>query len=175
MAQAKARHPEFPGRFFNIGFIISPEGDIILRHHKVVPLLPVEHSVTPHNVWDKWIELYGRNLDAFYPVVDTEIGLLRVPDGQRGLVPGERPRPGDERRRGGLPRGPYPHPHVGNGRYTLQFRWEMFNAFNHPSFSTPNATNQIGTNGTNTGGIEGTITSIFGAPRIMQGALKLTF
>ena len=27
----------------------------------------------------------------------------RVPDGQRGLVPGERPRPGHERRRGGLP------------------------------------------------------------------------
>ena len=40
----------------------------------MVPLLPVEHSVTPHNVWDKWIELYGRNLDAFYPVADTEIG-----------------------------------------------------------------------------------------------------
>lgn len=60
-------------------------------------------------------------------------------------------------------------------KYTLQFRWEMFNAFNHPSFSTPNATNQISTGGTNAGGIEGTITSIFGAPRVMQGALKLTF
>ena len=43
MAQAKARHPEFPGRFFNIGFILSPDGEIIHRHHKVVPLLPVEH------------------------------------------------------------------------------------------------------------------------------------
>jgi len=41
MAQAKARHPEFPGRFFNVGFILSPEGEVILRHHKVVPLLPV--------------------------------------------------------------------------------------------------------------------------------------
>ena len=78
MAQAKARHPEFPGRFFNVGFILSPEGDVILKHHKVVPLLPVEHSVTPHNVWDKWIELYGRNLDAFYPVADTEIGRLEI-------------------------------------------------------------------------------------------------
>ena len=60
-------------------------------------------------------------------------------------------------------------------KYTLQFRWEMFNALNHPSFATPNATNQIGPSGTNAGGIEGTITSIFGAPRIMQGALKFTF
>jgi predicted amidohydrolase len=94
MAQAKARHPEFPGRFFNVGFILSPEGEVILRHHKVVPLLPVEHSVTPHNVWDKWVELYGRNLDAFYPVADTEIGRLgflmanegSYPENARGLA-----------------------------------------------------------------------------------------
>src|SRR5207248_1398409 len=46
MGQAKARHPEFPGRFFNVGFVLSPEGEVLLRHHKVVPLLPVEHSVT---------------------------------------------------------------------------------------------------------------------------------
>src|SRR5262249_56655891 len=60
MAQAKARHPEFPGRFFNVGFILSPEGEVILRHHKAVPLLPGEHPVTPHNVWDKRAELDGR-------------------------------------------------------------------------------------------------------------------
>src|SRR3954447_15571492 len=78
MAQAKARHPEFPGRFFNVGFVVSPEGEVILRHHKLVPLLPVEHSMTPHNVFDRWIELYGSGLDAFYPVVDTEIGKLGI-------------------------------------------------------------------------------------------------
>jgi hypothetical protein len=52
MAQAKARHPVLPGRFFNVGFILSPDGEVILRQHKVVSLLRVEHSVTPHNVWD---------------------------------------------------------------------------------------------------------------------------
>ena len=26
MAQAKARHPEFPGRFFNVGFVVSTRG-----------------------------------------------------------------------------------------------------------------------------------------------------
>ena len=87
MAQAKARHPEFPGKFFNVGFIISPDGEVILRHHKVVPLLPVEHSVTPHNVWDRWIELYGENLDAFYPVVDTEIGRLGIMMANEGSYP----------------------------------------------------------------------------------------
>jgi hypothetical protein len=30
MAQAKAGHPEFPGRFFNVGFILSPQGEILL-------------------------------------------------------------------------------------------------------------------------------------------------
>src|SRR5579864_3760319 len=72
MAQAKARHPEFPRRFFNVGFVLNPEGEIVLRHHKVVPLLPVEHSVTPHNVWDRWIELYGRNLFVFNHTATTE-------------------------------------------------------------------------------------------------------
>jgi predicted amidohydrolase len=94
MGQAKARHPEFPNRFFNVGFALSPAGEIVLRHYKVVPLLPVEHSVTPHNVWDKWIELYGRTLDAFYTVADTEIGRLgflmanegSYPENARGLA-----------------------------------------------------------------------------------------
>ena len=121
MAQAKARHPEFPGRFFNVGFVIDPDGEIILRHHKIVPLLPVEHSVTPHNVWDRWIELYGRNLDAFYPVADTEIGRLgflmanegSYPENARGLAMN-----GAEV----VYRGPYPHPHVGNGLFEIQNR-----------------------------------------------------
>src|ERR1044072_1274771 len=64
MATAKARHPEFPDRFFNVGFAISPEQEIVLTHYKVTPLQPVEHSVTPHNVWDRWVELYGDGLDA---------------------------------------------------------------------------------------------------------------
>jgi predicted amidohydrolase len=87
MAQAKARHEEFPGRFFNVGFVIDPAGEVILRHHKLVPLLPVEHSVTPHNVWDRWVELYGETLDAFYPVVDTEIGRLGIMMANEGSYP----------------------------------------------------------------------------------------
>src|SRR5579872_5603081 len=121
MAQAKARHPEFPDRFFNVGFILSPEGEVILRHHKVVPLLPVEHSVTPHNVWDRWIELYGRTLDAFYPVADTEIGRLGVMMANEGSYP--------ENARGlamngaeVVYRASYPHPHTGNEFFEIQSR-----------------------------------------------------
>lgn len=121
MAQAKARHPEFPGRFFNVGFALSPGGDVVLRHYKVVPLQPVEHSVTPHNVWDRWVELYGRSLDVFYPVADTEIGRLgflmanegSYPENARGLAMN-----GAEV----VYRGPYPHPHTGNGLFEIQNR-----------------------------------------------------
>ena len=73
MAQAEATHPEFPDRFFNVGFAIDPSGEVILKHYKITTLYPVEHSVTPHDVWDRWIELYGLNLDSFFPVADTEI------------------------------------------------------------------------------------------------------
>lgn len=78
IAQAKARHPEIPDRFFNVGFVIDPEGEIILRHYKLTPLYPVEHSVTPHDIFDWWIERYGRSLDAFWPVVDTDIGRIGI-------------------------------------------------------------------------------------------------
>ncbi len=87
MAQAKARHPEFPGCFFNVGFVLDPDGAVVLRHHKLVPLLPVEHSVTPHNVYDRWIELYGETLDAFYPVAETEIGRLGIMMANEGSYP----------------------------------------------------------------------------------------
>ena len=104
VAQAKAKDPDFEGVFFNIGFILDPTGEVILKHYKSSPLFPVEHSVCPHDVWDRWVELYGRNLQSFFPVVDTPIGRLGGDDGQRGLVSRERPRAGDERRRGHLPR-----------------------------------------------------------------------
>src|SRR5205814_6585821 len=76
--QAKAKHPDLKDRFFNVGFVIDPRGRVVLKHYKVSPLFPVEHSVCPHDVYDWWVGKYGRTLDAFWPVVDTEIGRLGI-------------------------------------------------------------------------------------------------
>src|SRR6202140_2132557 len=40
MGQAKAHHPEWADRFFNVGFILDPKGEVILKHYKVSPLFP---------------------------------------------------------------------------------------------------------------------------------------
>ena len=87
MAQAKARHPDWKNRFFNVGFIVDPDGKIILKHYKLSALLPVERSVSPHDIYDWWIEKYGRNLQAFWPVVDTKIGRLGIMMAMEGNYP----------------------------------------------------------------------------------------
>jgi len=53
-----------------------------------------------------------------------------------------------------------------NERWKAIFRWEMFNAFNHPNFNNPTSTINIAS----TGQITGTLPA-----RSMQLALKLTF
>src|SRR3954466_10568243 len=35
MGQAKAPHEDWPDRFFNVGFVIDPAGEVILKHYKV--------------------------------------------------------------------------------------------------------------------------------------------
>jgi len=52
-------------------------------------------------------------------------------------------------------------------RFRLQFRWEMFNAFNRTWFGQPDST---------VGDLNfGMITSDWNSPRVMQGAVKLNF
>ena len=64
-------------------------------------------------------------------------------------------------------------------RYKIQFRWEMFNAFNNPAFGTPNATPGnpgFGQITSTWGGGTGAEADMFGYPaRVMQVALKFYF
>jgi hypothetical protein len=62
-------------------------------------------------------------------------------------------------------------------RATFQFRWELYNAFNHPSFqgvknnasfAAPGSTAQLN-------GQFGQVTSTNGLPRVMQGSVRIIF
>ncbi len=121
IAQAKAKEEEFPDRFFNLAFIINPQGAIILRHRKSSPLFPVEHSICPHDVWDKWVELYGEKLSSFYPVADTVIGRLGCMMANEGSYP-ENARALAMNGAEVIYRPSYPHPHTGNEFFEIQNR-----------------------------------------------------
>lgn len=86
IAQLKAKMADFPGRYFNTVFIVDPDGKIIYKHRKNVVLF-VEHSTTPHDVYDEWVAKYGDTLDAFFPVARTAIGNIAGSVGVEGAFP----------------------------------------------------------------------------------------
>lgn len=86
IAQCKARWPEvMENRFFNTMFIISPTGNIV---HKAAKnhVWCRERSCTPHDVYDRWVALFGDGIEAFYPVLKTDdignIGTICCSDGE---------------------------------------------------------------------------------------------
>jgi beta-ureidopropionase len=86
VVQCKARWPEvMPDRYFNTLFVISPKGKVV---HKAAKnhLWCRERSCTPHDVYDRWVELFGDGIDAFYPVLRTpdigNIGTICCSDGE---------------------------------------------------------------------------------------------
>lgn len=74
--------PEWDKReiIWNTGWIMSPQGRIILKYRKLYPAIflpgPRSCRVSPHDVYDEYIKKYGKGLNTFFPVVDTEIGKL---------------------------------------------------------------------------------------------------
>jgi predicted amidohydrolase len=86
VAQCKARWPEvIEDRFFNTLVVISRQGEIV---HKAAKnhLWCRERSCVPHDVYDRWTELFGDGIDAFYPVLRTNdignIGTICCSDGE---------------------------------------------------------------------------------------------
>ena len=60
----------FPGFYFQVCFIIAPNGDVILRYRRLTSAF----EMTPHDVLDKYLDIYG--IEGLFPVADTEIGRL---------------------------------------------------------------------------------------------------
>lgn len=86
VGQCKARWPEvMADRFFNTLFVIGPGGEVV---HKAAKnhLWCRERSCTPHDIYDRWVELFGDGIDAFYPVLRTDdignIGTICCSDGE---------------------------------------------------------------------------------------------
>ena len=71
----------FPGFYFQACFIIGPNGDVLLRYHRLVSMF----APTPHDIWDRYLDLYG--LDGVFPVADTEIGKLACCASEEILFP----------------------------------------------------------------------------------------
>lgn len=73
--------PNFPELYFQVCFIIGPSGDVVLRYRR----LTSSFEPTPHDVWDKYLDLYG--LDGVFPVAKTEIGNLAMIASEEILYP----------------------------------------------------------------------------------------
>lgn len=87
MACRKALEPEIiEGRYFNIAFLISPEGKVILKHYKL-QVITKEDSITPQDVWDTYVSKYGDGPDAFFQVADTDIGRIGLTICMEGSFP----------------------------------------------------------------------------------------
>ncbi|MBL8630795.1 MAG: hypothetical protein JNM81_14270, partial [Rhodospirillaceae bacterium] len=67
---AYERDVNFPGIFFQACFIFDPTGKHILRYRRLTSMF----SPTPHDYWDKYLDLYG--MDGVLPVAKTPIGNL---------------------------------------------------------------------------------------------------
>ncbi len=86
------RDNDFPDRYFNIAFIVSPKGEIVYKRCKATSDAyegGMLGNVNPHDVYDEWIEKKGKGnaMDAFFPVARTEIGNIGIAICHEGVYP----------------------------------------------------------------------------------------
>ena len=71
----------FPGYYFQTCFVVDPAGKVVLRYRRLNSMF----APTPHDVWDKYLDLYG--LNGVFPVARTEIGNLAAIASEEILYP----------------------------------------------------------------------------------------
>ena len=86
IGQCKARWPEvMQDRYFNSLFVIGPDGEVVHRAAKN-HVWCRERSCMPHDIYDRWVELFGDGIESFFPVLRTpdigNIGTLCCSDGE---------------------------------------------------------------------------------------------
>lgn len=81
-------HADYPGHFFNTGFIIDPEGKVALKYRKInCSNSAVELSTSPGDIMAR----FSQDLETLFPVLRTPLGNLAVYICFDGLFP-EMPR-----------------------------------------------------------------------------------
>ena len=78
---AYEKDENFPELYFQTSFIINDSGDVVLRYRRLISMF----SPTPHDVLDKYLEVYGE--DSLFPVVDTDLGRLACVASEEILYP----------------------------------------------------------------------------------------
>jgi deaminated glutathione amidase len=71
----------FPGLYFQASFIISPQGETILRYRRLNSMF----APTPHDVLDDYRRIYGK--ESLFPVAQTPIGNLACIASEEILYP----------------------------------------------------------------------------------------
>ncbi|MBQ6496269.1 MAG: hypothetical protein IJI74_03770 [Firmicutes bacterium] len=61
---------------FNTHFLIDPKGDIVMKYRKLTVATHFELSMSPHDIYDEYVAMYGDDLSTFFPVADLEIGKI---------------------------------------------------------------------------------------------------
>jgi predicted amidohydrolase len=86
------RDDDFPDRYFNVAFIISPQGEVIYKRYKATSDAyegGMLGNMNPHDVWDDFIAKRGNGsvMDAIFPVARTEIGNIGIAICHEGVYP----------------------------------------------------------------------------------------
>lgn len=86
------RDDDFPDRYFNIAFIVSPAGELIYKRYKATSDAyegGMLGNSNPHDVWDEFIAKKGNGnvMDAIFPVARTDIGNIGIAICHEGVYP----------------------------------------------------------------------------------------
>lgn len=85
------RDHDFPDCYFNCGFIIDPNGEIIYKRYKATSDAyegGMLGNINPHDVWDRFVAKRGGDvMDAIFPVARTDIGNIGICICHEGIYP----------------------------------------------------------------------------------------
>jgi beta-ureidopropionase len=86
------RDDDFPDRYFNVAFIVSPQGEVIYQRYKATSDAyegGMLGNSNPHDVWDEFIAKKGDGdvMKAIFPVARTEIGNIGIAICHEGVYP----------------------------------------------------------------------------------------